>query len=221
MVVDNPRVGLTHARCPHCRTPHNFTERTLAADEKGVLVPLDVDHNGVKCLSTLQVCAGCHKKIMFIDEQMAYPWRLLPDADLLYLPEDLRNFALDGYQLVDTTPALSAAALRRALERLCVAAGWTSGIFATYVDFLADTLRQSTDAEAHALLGSLAQYCKDGEAPIPANRIRWDRDDNPACVMNLMKLIDKAAWLLRAALPTTQPPTAFISHAAAPKRGPA
>jgi hypothetical protein len=229
MVVNNPRVGLKEkevVRCPHCRKPNTFTEWTLALDEKGVPIPLVVDHNGAKCLSTLQICGGCKKKVLFIDEQLAFPWRKLPDVDLIYVPENLRSLALDGYQLLDSMPALSAAALRCILEQVCIAGGWRPGAFATYVDFLADALDKSKDAETHGLLASLNHCCRyggknDGKndgAPIPTDRVRWE--DDTACVYLLMNLIDNAAWLLRAAL-APKPPRVFLSHATAPTSGPA
>lgn len=188
MVENEPQVGQSHARCPHCRTSNDFDEYSLFINEQDKYSPLLVKHDGVASFYTVQVCHGCSRQILFIDVNMVFPYLRLPNVSFLQLPANLREVALSSYQYIDSTPALTAAALRHVLEELCLLKGMPSGDGVTYVSFLEDKLRSAT------LIGSLRATCKQGKEVIATDRIRWK--DDVACVIVLAYLLDQAANIL-------------------------
>lgn len=179
-----PWVGQTHAHCPHCHEFKEFDEYTLFVGPNGKF-PLLLDHEGKERHSALQVCRGCHRKIVLIDDQMVYPYRLLPSVSLRFLPSHLSALVFSSYQLIESLPAQSAAALRRALEQLCVHHGWDGRTPANYVDYLAVRLSN------HAHIAVLRKYCLNGQEPIPTSQIRWEDDEE--CVNSLCVVLDVAA----------------------------
>ena len=116
-----PSVLTKTGTCPACRELCQFHVIPVLHGETSS--PLILTHNGDMRHCTLLICESCGGELLLIDDVIVFPYRDFPPAAHDPLPADLRYLADAAYQLVLSSPSLSAAGMRRALERLCLRAG--------------------------------------------------------------------------------------------------